>query len=126
MTDKELYYILCPDGCWHEVNEKEGSYPFHCKHCGTRLSMTTSVWIQNPDFTTWDGLGVMLTEGQKRNWWKEFIEFCWNAVRPLPQIKMVENNRGIIFGNLGFGFPEEFIQPIPMRDALKEFHGGVK
>jgi len=54
MTDKELYYKLEPEGCWHEPDTYESDEIPSCKHCQLS-SLSTMGTLRNPDFSTWAG-----------------------------------------------------------------------
>ena len=114
MTDKELFKILCPDGCWHEwiihydVNGLECGDV--CKHCGTRNDPFDN-WEANPDFSTWEGFGVMITEGREKDWWKDFIIFLFAQIGQFIPSRISMDS-----------IPHSYIHPINFRDALKEFH----
>ena len=112
MSDKELFKILCPDGCWHGSKwDNYAWYEDECKCCGL---IQHRQHLVNPDFSTWDGFGVMIEEGQKRDWWFKFWAWMYRKFQRAP---------------LAFPYIKSFYHyilyhnhPARFRDVLKEFH----
>ncbi len=71
--DEYIFSKLFPNHCWHEFYEKMDLIPSlgggacttmsHCKKCHT-------LNIPNPDFTSWDGFGMLLAKMQEREDWE--------------------------------------------------------
>ena len=110
MTDKELFKVLDPDNCWHEREIGYDRQSIHlCSNCYKYFYPEKSYPEGNPDFTTWEGFGVMITEGQKRDWWEKFYLWAWKKSYPLSSIKVADC------------LPGTCISPTRLRDALKGF-----
>ena len=107
MTDKELYYILEPNGCWHTGDCKI----MRCRGIDQTTGEVSYCTINhdpqenNPDFTTWEGFGWLWDRCIKTDWWDEF------------EYK---------HGDYELHMASEYIHPTRFVEAVKEFLGGRK
>jgi len=106
MTDEELYYKVFPNGCWHENEIKGcsiGSVRMPCSKCGSGN--------YNPDFSTWEGFGVLWEGMKEHRSWLKFIDHygIWEQEDSSVGLGRVEDIDAYL------------IHPVRFRDACKEF-----
>ena len=125
MTDEELFDKLKSEGeCWHEFSEERGGYwgredlatcarsyvdPYCvCSKCGVSEGHRN----KNPDFSTWEGFGVLWEGMRKHPRWRWFISKLYYAESSHHMIEDID-----YMGHIDV----ETIHPARFRDALKEF-----
>jgi len=106
MTDEELYYKVFPGGCWH----KHKICPSWRHYCTGKTIFCTPP-IKNPDFSTWEGFGVLWEGMKEHRSWLKFIDHygIWEQEDSSVGLGRVEDIDAYL------------IHPVRFRDACKEF-----
>jgi hypothetical protein len=70
--DRAVFKMLWPDRCWHTNHRQDwilGPDEEPCFDCNIDALSEND----NPDFTTWEGFGLMWERAQEMRWWRDFI-----------------------------------------------------
>jgi len=114
MTNKELFYIFEPKGCWHEWEWIPLS-GMQCKNCDIDVyGEENPLFIQriplpeNPDFSTWQGFGWLWQRAKIMPWWDEFaLKWTYN----------IDPENGRYDGYID----DDIVNPFIFCNKLKEF-----
>ena len=88
MTNEERNKIIAEalGLCWHVRKYSINSPTFgRCIKCGV-------IYASHPDFSTWDGFGLIMERGTERRWWKCFI----NKIGGFSSIDLLEDDQELM------------------------------
>lgn len=70
-TDRDKRIAEALGLCWHNIQyEEDPHYIFICTDCGETFEDDENLL---PNFSTFDGMGLILQKGPEKEWWQWFI-----------------------------------------------------